>query len=105
MSAEKDDHVEGLDNQPLTDEEKWEVLTRPEKLGELLLKHGSLTLQQLEDLIKEQENSGLPFGELILAKGIMSRSDLLRALDWQHKSDQVIIESLTELINKQKKED
>jgi hypothetical protein len=89
----------------ITDEEKWEVLTRPEKLGELLLKHGKLTLQQLEDLIKEQENSGMPFGELVLSKGIMSRSDLLTALDWQHKSDQVIIDSLTELINKQKKED
>jgi hypothetical protein len=96
---------EELEKQSLSDEEKWEVLTRPEKLGELLLKHGSLTLQQLEELIKEQEHSGLPFGELILAKGIMSRADLLQALDWQHKSDQVIIESLTELINKQKKDD
>jgi hypothetical protein len=89
----------------ITDEEKWEVLTRPEKLGELLLKHGKLTLAQLEELIKEQENSGMPFGELVLSKGIMTRSDLLTALDWQHKSDQVIIDSLTELINKQKKEE
>lgn len=91
-------------HEPLTDEEKWEVLTRPEKLGELLLKHGKLTLGQLEELIREQENSGMPFGELVLSKGIMSRADLLKALDWQHKSDQVIIDSLTELINKHKKE-
>jgi|SRR5271154_3541054 len=89
----------------ISDEEKWEVLTRPEKLGELLLKHGKLTLTQLEDLIKEQEHSGMPFGELVLSKGIMTRSDLLKALDWQHKSDQVIIDSLTELINKQKREE
>ncbi|HEY9731882.1 MAG TPA: hypothetical protein V6C89_08220 [Drouetiella sp.] len=89
---------------PISDEDKWELLTRPEKLGELLLKHGMITLAQLEELIKEQEASGMPFGELVLSKGIMSRQDLLTALDWQHKSDQVIIDSLTELINKHKKE-
>ena len=91
-------------NTPITDEDKWEVLTRPEKLGEILLKHGKLTLGQLEELVKQQESSGMPFGELVVAKGIMSRQDLFTALDWQHKSDQVIIDSLTELINKQKKE-
>ncbi len=88
---------------PISDEDKWELLTRPEKLGELLLKHGMISLGQLEELIKEQESSGMPFGELVLSKGIMSRQDLLTALDWQHKSDQVIIDSLTELINKHKK--
>ena len=90
--------------QSISDEEKWELLTRPEKLGELLLKHGKITLTLLGELIKEQETSGMPFGELVLSKGIMSRADLLTALDWQHKSDQVIIDSLTELINKHKKE-
>ncbi len=88
---------------PLTDEEKWDVLTRPEKLGEILLKQGKLTLTQLEDLISGQEKSGMPLGELILSKGIMSRADLLTALDWQHRTDQVIIDSLTEMINQQKK--
>lgn len=92
------------DDQPFSDEDKWEVLTRPEKLGEILLKHGKITLNQLEELVKEQEQSGMPFGELVVSKGIMSRQDLFTALDWQHRSDQVIIDSLTELINKQKKE-
>ncbi len=89
---------------PLTDEEKWDVLTRPEKLGEILLKQGKLTLVQLEDLIAQQEKSGMPLGELILSKGIMSRADLLTALDWQHRTDQVIIDSLTEMIHQQKKQ-
>jgi hypothetical protein len=88
----------------ISDEDKWELLTRPEKLGEILLKHGKISLAQLEDLVKEQEVSGMPFGELVVSKGIMSRQDLFTALDWQHRSDQVIIDSLTELINKQKKE-
>jgi len=89
---------------PLSDEEKWDVLTRPEKLGEILLKQGKLTLVQLEELIAQQEKSGMPLGELILSKGIMSRADLLTALDWQHKTDQVIIDSLTEMIHQQKKQ-
>lgn len=89
--------------QTLTDEDKWEILTRPEKLGEILLKQGKLTLAQLEELISQQESSGMPLGELILSKGIMSRTDVLSALDWQHRTDQVIIDSLTEMINQQKK--
>ena len=88
----------------LTDEEKWDILTRPEKLGEILIKQGKLTLGQLEDLVKQQENSGMPLGELILSKGIMSRADLLVALDWQHRTDQVIIDSLTEMMKSHKKE-
>jgi len=96
MDAPEDRH--------LSDEEKWDILTRPEKLGEILLKQGKLTLTQLEDIINQQEHSGIPLGELILSKGIMSRTDLLTALDWQHKTDQVIIDSLTELINKHKKQ-
>jgi hypothetical protein len=89
----------------LTAEEKWDILTRPEKLGEILLKHGKLTVVQLEELIKEQETSGRPLGELILSKGLMSRTELLTALDWQHRADKVIIDSLTELINQPKKSD
>jgi len=88
----------------ISDEEKWDIITRPEKLGEILLKQGKLTLAQLEELIKQQESSGMPLGELILSKGIMSRADVLTALDWQHKTDQVIIDSLTELIHRQKRE-
>jgi hypothetical protein len=87
----------------LSDEDKWDILTRPEKLGEILLKQGKLTLVQLEELIAQQETSGMPLGELILTKGIMSRPDVLTALDWQHRQDQVIIDSLTEMINQQKK--
>ena len=89
----------------LSYEDKWDILTRPEHLGEILLKHGKLTVSQLEEIIKDQETSGRPLGELILARGLMSRSELLTALDWQHKADRVIIDSLTELINSPKKKD
>ncbi len=44
----------------MNDEQKWDILTRPEKLGEILLKHGKINLKQLEDSIKEQENQACP---------------------------------------------
>jgi hypothetical protein len=84
----------------MSDDQKWELLTRSEKLGEVLLKRGKLTLQQLEELIKEQERTESPMGELILAKGWMTRQELLSALDLQHKTDQAIIDSLTEMIQR-----
>src|ERR1700677_4367832 len=96
--------MEAPEDRHLSDEEKWDILTRPEKLGEILLKQGKLTLAQLEDLITQQDKSGMPLGEFILSKGIMSRSDVLAALDWQHRTDQVIIDSLTEMINQQRKQ-
>lgn len=94
------DHNKEIAWDHLTEEQKWERLTRVEKLGEVLLKQGKLTLQQLESLIKEQENSEIPLGELILNKGMMSRHELLGALDQQHKTDQAIIDSLTEMMPK-----
>ncbi len=83
--------------EPLTEEQKWELLTRPEKLGEVLLKRGKISLTQLEELIKEQDTSGEPLGKLILARGLMTGQELLQALDMQHKTDQVIIKALTEM--------
>ena len=83
--------------QPISDREKWDLLTRQERLGEILLKRNKITLQQLEQLIAEQDKTNKPLGELILEKGWMSQSDILAALDWQHQTDQVIIESLKEL--------
>lgn len=84
----------------LSEDQKWELLTRSEKLGEVLLKQGKLTLGQLEELIKEQERTESPIGELILSKGWMTRQELLAALDLQHKTDQAIIDSLTEMIQR-----
>ncbi|MBP9092558.1 hypothetical protein KBI23_16170 [bacterium] len=83
--------------EPLSEEQKWELLTRPEKLGELLLKRGKISLTQLEELIDEQNQSGEPLGKLILARGLMTGQELLQALDMQHKTDQVIIKALTEM--------
>jgi len=85
-----------------SDEEKWQALTRHEKLGEVLLKLGKLNLQQLQDLIDEHADSDKHLGELIVAKGLMSKEEILQALEWQHQADKVSNDAVKELKDKQK---
>lgn len=83
-----------------TDEEKWVFLTRHEKLGEILVRQRLMTLEQLEQLLKEQESTGLHIGQLVVARGIASLDDILSALNQQHISDKVSLESIIELQSK-----
>jgi hypothetical protein len=86
----------------LSDQEKWNLLTRREQLGEILLKFGKINLKQLDELMREQESSGKHIGELILTKGIMTKNEILDALNWQNRSDLVSMESVIELEDKRK---
>jgi hypothetical protein len=85
-----------------SDEEKWQFLTRHEKLGEVLVRQNKLTLDQLEQLIEEQRESGKHMGQLVVSKGFLSVDDILFALNQQHISDKVSLESIIELQTKQK---
>jgi hypothetical protein len=85
-----------------SDEEKWQALTRHEKLGEVLLKLGKLNLKQLQALIDEHADSDKHLGELIVAKGLMTKEEILKALEWQQHADQVSNEAVQELKDKQK---
>ena len=85
---------------PKTDEEKWKLLARHERLGEILLKLGKLNLKQLDDLMKEQVGSDEQLGELIVKKGLMSKEELHQAFELQTKSDKEFAESVHELKEK-----
>jgi len=89
-------------NEQWSDEEKWQFLTRHEKLGEILVKYSRLTLEQLEELLKEQSESGKHIGQLIVAKGLLTMDEILHALNLQHLNDKVSLESIIELQNKAK---
>ena len=81
----------------LSEDEIWELLTRHERLGEILLKNNKITLDVLEDLIIEQQKSHRPLGEIILEKRIMTQADIMAALTLQQKSDMVINETYRKL--------
>lgn len=87
-----------------SDEEKWQTLARHEMLGEVLLKIGKLNLAQLAELVNEQEKSGVTLGELVVARGLMSREEVARALELQHKADKVADESVKELSDRSRKQ-
>lgn len=87
-----------------TDEEKWQALARHEMLGEVLLKLGKLHLTELEELVAEQKKTGQALGELIVAKGLMSKEEVAQALALQVKADQVATDSVKELSDKSKKQ-
>lgn len=50
------------------------------RLGRILLQLQILTPERLESAVNEQRRSGLKLGEQLLAMGLVSREDLLRAL-------------------------
>ena len=85
-----------------TDAEKWQYLTRHERIGEVLVKHSRLTIEQLEELLAEQAKTGQHIGQLIIAKGLLTIDEILTALERQHLNDKVSLESIAELQRKTK---
>jgi len=53
---------------------------RTNPLGEILLRTGKITREQLEDLLGRQRRSGRPFGEFVAEEGILPRAVVEGAL-------------------------
>lgn len=83
-----------------SDEEKWQFLTRHEKLGEILVRQNRLTLEQLEHLLNDPRSGEMHMGQLIVNRGILTLDDILAALNQQHIADKVSLESIIELQSK-----
>lgn len=82
----------------LNNDDKWEKLTRVDKLGELLVRFNVLKLSQLTDLMEEQrKDPSLKIGELAVSKGIISKDELIKYLELQINEGKVVDESLKEL--------
>ncbi len=80
------------------DTDRWEKLTRVDKLGELLVRLNVLKLSQLTDLLEEQRSdSSLRIGELAIAKGLITKDELIKYLEIQINEGKVVDESLKEL--------
>lgn len=94
--------MDSQDTADMPDDAKWQLLTRHEKLGEILLKLGKINLAQLGELMAELGDTDRHLGDLVVAKGIMTRAELLAALELQHQADKVSLQSVMELQDKQK---
>ena len=58
--------------------EKVEV--QKEKIGQLLLKHTSLTDDQLEEALEIQQESGMLLGEILLKKNYIHPHDIIKVI-------------------------
>src|SRR4051794_23746576 len=52
-------------------------------LGELLLKHTSLTQEQLSEALDLQKKEGVPLGEILIRKNMVTAHEIMRALCMQ----------------------
>ena len=52
-------------------------------IGQLFVEQGRLTTEQVEDALVEQQSTGNPLGEILVARGHISRIDLAAALSTQ----------------------
>lgn len=79
------------------DEEKWQFLVRHERLGELLLKSGKISIQQLEGLLQQQSETGKHLGEMIVEQNLLSLDEIVNGLHLQEQSDYKSTEAINEL--------
>ncbi len=64
----------------LSDHLLAKVENQKEKIGELLLKHTSLTQEQLSEALHLQEESGMMIGEILLKKNYIHPHDIIKVI-------------------------
>jgi bacteriophage N4 adsorption protein B len=62
------------------------------KLGDLLLEKRLVTLQQLEDALRRQQEENLPLGSLLVREGIVKEDDLVQVLGLQMRLERRTID-------------
>lgn len=53
------------------------------RIGDLLLETGMITQEQLDEVIREQKQTGKRIGELLVEKGVITEENILGALEFQ----------------------
>lgn len=86
-----------------SDEQKWSYLVRHERLGEILVRLGKLSLGNLESCLSEQEKTpDKHLGEIIVEKKILSLDEIVSALEQQKKSGHTSENSIKQLLDKER---
>ncbi len=74
----------------LYDIAQWEDITEHQRIGEILMAAGKITLQHLDLALNLQKKSNLPLGELFVTMKIITGKDLKRSLVVQKYIDDKI---------------
>lgn len=67
------------------------------KIGEILLQHRKITLEQLGIALEEQKNNPIPIGRILIDKGFVSEDELVELLSIQKNIAKLLEESYIEM--------
>ncbi len=77
-------------------EELKKLIVHP-KIGEILLQHKKITLEQLGMGLDEQKKNPIPIGRILIDKGFVSENELVELLSIQQNIARLLKESYSEL--------
>lgn len=85
----------------MTNEKKWELLTRPDKIGEILVKVSNLKLSELAKALELQENQSpeMLIGEILLENNSITEKELKNSLELQKCQNATLMKIIQELTN------
>ena len=87
-----------------SDADKYQFLARHERLGEILVSSGHLTVEQLGQLLDEQKRTGANLGQIIISRGLLNVDEILTALEKQYLNDKISLQSIADLQKKKNKD-
>jgi hypothetical protein len=67
------------------------------RIGEILIQHKKITLEQLGIALDEQARNNIPIGRILIDKGFISENELVELLSLQKNIDKLLEESYNEL--------
>ena len=75
----------------------WLEFARHPRLGEILIQHQKLNISQLGMALDIQKHKDMPIGQILIEMGIITKDELVEALELQLKIDNILSESINEL--------
>ncbi len=77
-------------------EEIKKLIIHP-KIGEILLQHKKITLEQLTAALENQKKNPIPIGRILIDKGFVCENELVELLSIQKNIAKLLKESYSEL--------
>jgi hypothetical protein len=79
--------------------EAWQILTNHHKIGEILLQHKKITIDQLSMVLDRQKIENQPLGEILISMNIIGKNELIEVLELQSRIDKIVDDSYSEIQN------
>ena len=77
--------------------DEFKKLIAHPRIGEILLQHRRISLEQLGIALEEQKNNSTPIGRILIDKGFISENELIELLSIQQNIGKLLKESYYEL--------